>query len=152
MLQRTHLLISIFLILLLIPFIEDKFIFIVLTIFATYIPDIDARYSKLGRKTLSRILQFFTKHRGGIHSFTFLFIITLLFALFLPIVALGFFVGYGSHLIADSFTLEGIQPFYPMKKRISGKIRTGGKTEILVLITFIFVDLIFFVFRIKSIF
>ncbi|MEK6844787.1 MAG: metal-dependent hydrolase [Nanoarchaeota archaeon] len=129
MLIKTHLVITLFFVLLLLPFVSYKIIFIAIALLATYIPDIDLRSSKLGRKIIFRPLQFFVKHRGFFHSFTFLFLITFIFLMFIPRIALGFFAGYASHLFADSLTISGITPFSPWKKKISWKIRTGGKTE-----------------------
>jgi membrane-bound metal-dependent hydrolase YbcI (DUF457 family) len=41
--------------------------------------------------------------------------------------AYGLFLGCITHLILDSLTLSGIAWFYPFsKKRIRGRIRTGG--------------------------
>jgi membrane-bound metal-dependent hydrolase YbcI (DUF457 family) len=48
-----------------------------------------------------------------------------------PVIALGFFLGYGLHLFADSFTKEGITPFYPFSRmKSSGGITTGGKPSL----------------------
>jgi len=141
MLLKTHLAITLFFILLLINSVEDKFIFVVVALAATYIPDIDTRYSKLGHKKLARVLQWFTKHRGMIHSFTFLLSLTVLLVLFIPVIALGFFLGYGLHLFADAFTREGIRPFYPWKKRAKGPVRTGSRVETSVFVGFIIADL-----------
>jgi len=129
MLIHTHLAITLFFILLFLSNIEHKLVFVLVALFATFIPDIDFKFSKIGKHKIFRILQLFTKHRGIIHSFTFLIMITLFFVLFFPIIALAFFLGYGLHLLADSFTIEGIKPFYPYKKIASGKIRTGGNIE-----------------------
>lgn len=147
MLLKTHLAISIFFILLFLPSVEYKIIFIILAIIATYLPDIDSRYSRIGRKKTARILQWFTKHRGMFHSFTFLLIITLFLVLFFPIIAFGFFLGYGLHLFADSFTKEGIRLFYPSKNVSKGGIRTGGKIEISLLVLLIMIDLALFFLR-----
>jgi inner membrane protein len=141
MLIRTHLVISLSFILLFISNIEYKTLFVVVTLIATFIPDIDSRFSTIGQKKIARMFQFFTRHRGVTHSFTFLLILSLFFVLFFPIIALPFFLGYGLHLLADSFTVEGIIPFYPYKERSSGKIRTGGKSEITVLVFFILIDI-----------
>ncbi len=129
MLLKTHYLITLFFILLFIPAVEHKIIFVVVALIATQLPDVDARYSKLGSKKIARILQWFTKHRGMIHSFTFLLSLTIILVLIFPIAGFGFFLGYGLHLLADSFTPDGIRPFYPSKKTSSWKIRTGGKIE-----------------------
>jgi len=141
MLLRTHLSITLFFILLFISSVENKAIFVIVSLAATYIPDIDTPYGKIGRKKIFRFLQFFTKHRGIFHSFTLLFMLFIVLLVFYPAIAFGFFVGYGSHLFADSFTLSGIRPFYPWKKRFKGFIRTGGALEILIFLVFMAVDI-----------
>ena len=141
MLIRTHLAITIFGILLLISNLESKLVFVLVALIATFIPDIDSRYSSIGRKRINRVLQFFTKHRGITHSFIFLIFLTLILLWALPIIALGFFLGYGLHLFADSFTPDGIAPFHPLWKRKSkGKITTGGKLEVGLFVGFLIVD------------
>ena len=151
MLIRTHLTISAFFVLLLLPVVEHKLIFSLFVLISSFMPDIDSRFSVAGRPKIARILQFFTKHRGITHSFTFLIFTTLLFVLFFPIIALPFFLGYGLHLLADSFTLAGIKPFYPYRKITKGKIKTGGKSEIIILSFFIIADLLLLIREISSI-
>lgn len=152
MLLKTHLAITLFFVLILLDSVESKLVFAIVAVVATYLPDVDSRYSTLGRKKINRILQWFTKHRGVIHSYTFLLAITLFFALFFPIVALGFFLGYGLHLFADSFTRDGIRPFYPSRAVSKGRLRTGGKTEIGILVTFVILDVMLLFVQISSIF
>jgi len=145
MLIKTHLMITSFFILLLFPFVSYKIIFIVIALLTTYIPDIDLESSKLGRKKIFRPLQFFVKHRGAFHSFTFLFLLTFLFLIFVPRIALGFFIGYASHLFADSLTISGIAPFFPWKRKIFWKIRTGGKIEKILFFVLLIVNLLLIV-------
>ena len=145
MLIKTHLMITSFFILLLFPFVSYKIIFIVIALLTTYIPDIDLESSKLGRKKIFRPLQFFVKHRGAFHSFTFLFLLTFLFLMFVPRIALGFFIGYASHLFADSLTISGIAPFFPWKRKIFWKIRTGGKIEKILFFVLLIVNLLLIV-------
>jgi len=152
MLIRTHLSITLFFILVFISNVEHKFVFVLVALFATFIPDIDSKFSIIGKRKIFRILQFFIKHRGIVHSFTFLMMLTFIFALFFPILALPFFLGYGLHLFADSFTIEGIKPFYPYKKISSWKIKTGGKSEIFVFVFFLIVDLGLIIAKFFSIF
>ena len=152
MLIHTHLTITIFFILLFISKVEYKFAFVLVALLATFIPDIDSKFSKIGKRKIFRILQFFVKHRGLMHSFIFLVLITLFLVLFFPIIALPFFLGYSLHLFADSFTIRGIKPFYPWKKVSLGKIRTGGKSEILVFVFFVLADLGLLIFKVFSIF
>ena len=142
MLIRTHLAITGFFVILFLPYVEGKLIFAIVAFIATFLPDIDSRFSTIGRKKIAKILQVFTKHRGMIHSFTFLMSITFLLVIFYPRISLGFFLGYSLHLLVDSFTPDGIKPFYPSKKKTSGVIPTGGKREIIVLVFFIIADLV----------
>jgi membrane-bound metal-dependent hydrolase YbcI (DUF457 family) len=149
MMLRTHLAISAFFILLMIPYVNEPAIFSCVAVFSTILPDIDSRFSSIGRKTISRILQFFTKHRGVIHSFTFMMFLTLIFALFAPVIALPFFLGYALHLIADSFTPAGIRAFYPSKSMMKGKLKTGGKIEMMVFSALVAADIFMLLSRIS---
>ena len=152
MLIKTHLAITLFFVLLFVPFVKLPLLFLIVALLATYLPDIDSKHSKIGHHFFLRPIQWFAKHRGFVHSFTFLFLITLGFVLFIPFFALPFFLGYSSHLIADSFTIEGIKPFYPYRKISNGRIRTGTLSETNVFVFFIFIDLILFVTQFSSIF
>ena len=142
MLIRTHLLITLFFILILFSSVENKVVFVVVALIATFIPDIDTKFSKLGKRKVFRPLQFFVSHRGFLHSFVFLALISLIFYLFLPIVLVGFVLGYGLHLFADGFTIQGIRPFYPFKRRLHWKIKTGGKLEVVIFVGFLIADLL----------
>lgn len=153
MLIRTHIAITIFAVLLLISSVEHKLVFVLVALAATFIPDIDSRYSSIGRKRINRILQFFTRHRGITHSFVFLILLTFIFLWILPVVALGFFLGYGLHLFADSFTPEGIAPFHPIYRgKSKGKISTGGKLEVGLFVGFVIADVGLIFNRILSLF
>lgn len=152
MLIKTHIVSILLFIMLFISQTSNGMIFALVSFVATFIPDVDTKFSTMGKRKIFRPLQIFVKHRGILHSFTLLFLITLLFALFLPIAALPFFLGYGLHLFLDSFTIDGIAPFYPHKKRISGKIRSGGKVEMLLLAGFIIFDLVLLFFKFLNIY
>jgi len=151
MLIRTHLAITLFFVLLLITSVTSlsgKIIFVIVALIATFIPDVDSRFSTVGRRKIARVLQWFTKHRGITHSFTFLLAITLILVLFFPVISLGFFLGYGLHLLSDAFTIDGIRPLYPLKRKTKGSLRTGGKIEVSLLAIFIVLDILMFFFRI----
>ncbi len=152
MLFKTHLAITLFFILLVIESVESKVVFVIVALIATLIPDVDSGYSKLGQRKTFRLLQFFVKHRGILHSFTFLLLITLFFVLFFPILAFPFFLGYSLHLFVDSFTIQGIKPFYPSHKHVSGKIKTGGRIETSVFTLFVLADLFLFVLKMSGMF
>lgn len=147
MLIKTHLVIGLFGILLFLPFVEGKLVFVLITLITTLLPDIDSAYSTLGHKRFFGFLQFFVKHRGILHSFTFLILLTIIFLFFAPVLALGFFLGYALHLFADSFTKEGIVLFYPFKKKSSWNIKTGGKVETIIFVLFLMIDILLILVR-----
>jgi membrane-bound metal-dependent hydrolase YbcI (DUF457 family) len=152
MLLRTHLAITLFFALILLSYVQNPIIFLAISLIATAIPDIDSRFSKIGHYKIFRIFNFFTKHRGIIHSFTFLFVIFIFGFLFFKELIFPFLLGYGLHLIADSFTLNGIRPFYPLKFRLKGIIRTGGLIEIFIFIIFVLANCFLIFKRIFNIF
>jgi len=142
MMMKTHLVISAAAALFLLPHVNDKIIFLPIVLFATSLPDIDSMHSELGHRWYFRPLQFFLKHRGVMHSFTFCILVALAFSFYIPVLALPFFLGYSSHLIADSFTIDGIRPFWPLSGEVEGKIRTGGVIEEGIYYSFILVSFI----------
>jgi inner membrane protein len=142
MMLYTHLAISLLFIILFFPVMDFKVVFVVVAIIATFLPDLDNAYSSVGKSKFLRPMQFFVKHRGFLHSFTFLIIISAVFAWFVPVIAFPFFLGYSLHLLGDSFTKEGIAPFWPYSKRSAGRFRTGGVSEVPIFLFFIFLDLL----------
>ncbi len=139
---RTHIMITLFFFLLFFQYISNPIVFLVVSIFATAIPDIDNRFSKIGHYKISRIFNFFVRHRGITHSFTFLTVISLLIFLFFKDIFFAFILGYSLHLLADGFTLSGIRPFYPLKWKIKGRLKTGGFTEIFIFVALFLINLI----------
>jgi len=150
MMLRTHLAINILFILLFLPHVTSYYIFLPVALIATLLPDLDTGFSTIGKMKGSRIIQFFVRHRGLFHSFTLCIIISVIFAAFIPLLALPFFLGYSLHLLADSYTFEGIKPFWPLKKSSSWLLRTGSFAETSLFIFFLIADLFVFVLVIKS--
>jgi len=144
MLLKTHFMFALLLIIVFFNFVNNKWIFIGMVMIGTVLPDIDTGFSSYGRHLIFRPLQFFVKHRGIIHSLTLAVILSVLLAVYWPVVSFGFFVGYCVHLICDSFTKEGIKPFWPLKIRSSGFIATGGRIEESLFFSLIFIDIILF--------
>ena len=149
---RTHVAIVAFFILLFLPHISSKFIFVIVALAATYLPDIDTGFSTLGKSGVGTVTQFFTRHRGVLHSFSFCIPISLLFAWFIPVLALPFFLGYSLHIFSDSFTKDGVRPFWPMKFESKWHFRTGGLTESTSFIILLVMDLIAFILVAPNIF
>ena len=145
MLYRTHYAISVGAILLFLPHVANKAIFVIVALIATLLPDLDSPQSILGRKKIAKPVQMISEHRGLFHSFSFLLLATLILALFLPLIALPFFLAYSLHIFSDSFTHEGIRPFYPIKKSINGNVRTGGRFEFSILVIVLIVDVVLFI-------
>lgn len=151
MMLRTHLALTILVVLLFLPHVSHQFWFVLIALIATLVPDIDTGYSTVGKMKGFRILQFFARHRGIFHSLTFCILISLLLALFWPVASLGFFLGYSLHLFMDSFTKEGIMPFWPYKRISSGILKTGSLTETTMFIILIIIDLLVLIFIARSI-
>jgi len=59
MLIKTHLAITLFFILLFLSNIEHKLVFVLVALLATFIPDIDFKYSKIGKYKAFRIFAVF---------------------------------------------------------------------------------------------
>ncbi len=145
MLLRTHLAFAVLMIILFVEHVNNKLVFVSLLLLATILPDLDSPFSSWGRHLIFRPLQFFVKHRGIVHSFTFAVVGSIALSIFWPVAALGFFVGYSVHLICDSFTKDGIQPFWPIRAKSSGFISTGGRIEDSLFLTMILVDILLIV-------
>lgn len=146
MLLRTHLAFAFLIILLFVKHVNDQWIFIAMVLVSTILPDLDTGFSSWGRHWIFRPLQFFVKHRGIIHSLTTATLLSILLAAFWPIVSLGFFVGYSAHIILDSFTREGVQPFWPLKTKSYGFISSGGRIEDSLFVSLILADIILIIF------
>lgn len=132
---KTHLALGILVSVLVINYLqlESWILFGITLVFASVLPDIDISKSKVGKKfwPLSSIISFLFGHRGFIHT------------IFPPIIAvstatifgygtlgLAFLTGYGTHLISDIVTVQGLMPFFPLSKiKASGFIITGGLIE-----------------------
>jgi len=140
---KTHLAITVFAIILFFPIVNNPVLFAIVALFATFIPDMDTPFTKIGNKKISKVAQVFTSHRGFIHSLTFCLLISILLAVFIPILAFSFFLGFSLHLLADSFTKMGITPFWPYSRKAQGVLNTGGVVEKGIFFIFIFLDLLF---------
>lgn len=142
MLMRGHLVVALAFGLVFLPNVSNKLLFLPVLLIASLIPDLDVTNSYVGNNLFLRPFQWFIKHRGFIHSLTFCAVISFVLAFFLPVLALPFFLGYASHLLVDSFTVEGIRPFWPMKKEVAGILRVGGKTESGLFYMFVLIDVL----------
>ena len=144
MIKKTHLVIGLAIALYFLPFVRNKLLFIPVVLISSLLPDVDSGFSAVGRKKLFRPVQMVFTHRGPLHSYTICILISLIFAFFYPILALPFFLGYSFHLFADSFTVNGIKPFWPFKIESTGVARTGGMIDRWLFLVFVIVDILLF--------
>ena len=117
----------------------NLWIFFLLVVLGSLLPDIDERHSKINKGlSIVRWLSIFVKHRGIFHSiFIPLLLGSIIWTIFDIVYALPLFIGYVSHLVIDSFTKTGINFLHPIAKfRISGFVETGSILE-----TFIFIGI-----------
>lgn len=81
------------------------------------------------------------KHRTITHSLLFLLISSALVGIFNIDMAILWFIAYGLHLIADSFTKMGVPFFYPfIKKRYGAKlVYASGAEDLFILVVAIYI-------------
>ena len=143
MLFKTHIAIGLFAAILFVPLVSNPWSFVLITLIASVIPDIDTPFSKFGRNMPAKVVQVFTTHRGMVHSLTICVLLSLIISVFVPILAFGFFVGYSLHLLADSFSKMGVTPFWPYSRVAKGMLPVGGVVEKGIFFTFVVIDLMF---------
>ncbi|MEK6792619.1 MAG: metal-dependent hydrolase [Nanoarchaeota archaeon] len=139
MLNKTHLAIGLFFMLFFLSRVVHVWTYVIVFLIATLLPNLDRFVSFRGIKIMGTVR---VRKRGFFHSFTFCFIITFLLVWFFPIVAFPFFLGYGVHLLVDSWTIEGIKPFWPLRYTSKGSVKTGGGFEHILFYSFVVADLV----------
>ncbi len=140
MLRRTHLAVAFANAFYFLPYVNNKILFFPVVFIGTLLPDIDNTFSTIGSYKIFRPVQWIFSHRGMIHSYTVAIILSVLLAFVYPVIAFPFFLGYSFHLFLDAFTVKGIMPFWPLKKRAVGMVRTGGRVETAIFIVVLIVD------------
>ena len=141
MLKRTHLVIGIGvgLYFLHIPQIQNDLVFFIAVVISSMIPDLESGILSI-RPLKMRSVQTAKERMGFLHTYTFCIAVAIFLALFQPVFAFPFFLGYSFHLLADSFTPEGIKPFWPLNKISKGHIPAGGKLDMLIFYIMTIVD------------
>ncbi|WP_425446690.1 metal-dependent hydrolase [Dethiothermospora halolimnae] len=110
-------------------------------------------YSLLG---VSLIITSLSGHRSFTHSIVGIGLFSTVAYLFsekygIPEIWIGFTLGYISHLVADFFTVAGIQLFFPVEKRVKFpiNIKTGSMAEnVLLLMLTVYIGYVMFKFPI----
>jgi membrane-bound metal-dependent hydrolase YbcI (DUF457 family) len=127
MFTKTHIALGIGIALFFLPHINEKLIFFSVVLASSILPDLGTVISKDNKKLFS-----FPGSQSlykASHSYTICVPIALILAFFYPVLALPFFLGYSFHLALESFTIDGIQPFWPYKKKSTGPIAPGGRVD-----------------------
>lgn len=145
MLKKTHIAIALLVGLYFITHVNNKIIFLPILLVSTLLPDVDRFFGIHNLSFWKGNSPNTSHHRGILHTYTFCIAVSIALALFYPILALPFFLGYSTHLFADSFTLNGIKPFWPLRFTSSGSITTGGKRETILFWIVVFANVLFFV-------
>jgi len=139
---KTHIALTALIVILFLPHISDPVLFSFVAIMATILPDVDNAFSSAGTSIFARILQFFVRHRGIVHSLTLCILLSVILTFVWPVVSLPFFLGFSFHIFLDSFTKEGVTPFWPYRKMSSWHFKTGGRMETSLFVILVLVDLI----------
>mgnify|MGYP001576810429 CR=1 FL=1 len=142
MLKRTHLALGVAVALYFLPHVNNKLIFLATVIISTMLPNLE---QVLSRGKVEGALKQVFMHRGILHTYTLCIAASIFLAFFYPMFALPFFLGYSFHLTLDAFTTDGIRPFWPLKRRSTGKIRTGSKVDSTIFYILILFDLALFI-------
>jgi inner membrane protein len=116
--------------------------FVAVILLGSLLPDIDSSESFLGSKV--KVVSLFFKHRGPFHSLLAMIFFMIILFLITPNLyyLLALMIGYLSHLFFDSLTPKGIPLLWPSKARIRGIFKTTGLVDIILLVVFVFLDLL----------
>lgn len=142
MLKRTHLALGVAVALYFLPHVQNRIIFLATVLVATMIPNLEQVVSRA--KVSGGLKQVFM-HRGILHTYTVCILVSIFLASFYPVFALPFFLGYSFHLVLDAFTTEGIRPFWPLKHRSTGRVKSGGTVDRTIFYTILLVDMALFI-------
>ena len=116
--------------------VTSPFVFILLVLFSSLLPDIDQKDARIHRYVpFTRWIQTVFEHRGIFHSLfppVFIYIVFLFFKL--EWIGFALALGYISHLLLDGLTKMGIDLFYPASMHIRGPIKTGGMMELVLFV------------------
>jgi len=147
MLRRTHLALGLAGGLYFLPHIKtNPLLFLGVVLLATLIPDIESGFAAPKRHkifSLQPTKWIFHKNRI-LHTYTMVIPLTIIIALSYPSLAFPFFLGYSFHLFLDSFSPEGVRPFWPLKGKSTGSIIPGGRVDKILFYVFIMVDFALF--------
>lgn len=133
MLFRTHLALGVAVALYFLPHIEyNEVLFFAIVLLASMVPDLENGFTSMKKRKGGALLgkpNLLFHKNGLLHTYTVLVILAIIVALVWPRAAFPFFLGYSFHLFIDSFSQQGIRPFWPLKRRTVGRIAPGGNID-----------------------
>lgn len=148
MLWYTHLAFGFLMAVISLPFLNygNMHVFFVFVLAGALLPDIDQPASKIGKRInpISNIIKMLFGHRGVIHSVWAMLIFCGLFWYFVNrTYGAALFLGFFSHLIADSMTKMGVNLLHPVANlHLSGFIETGSTAEMVLFVAVIVLSVI----------
>jgi len=117
-------------------------LFFILVAAGSLIPDMDHKNSWINnRLKISKVLPYFTEHRGVMHSLILGFgMLAFVWIVFDKIYAVPLFIGFVSHILIDGLTPSGVNFLHPLGElHLRGFIDTGSwKESIIFLLILIF--------------
>jgi len=150
--KKTHIAIGVAVALYFIPFVTHKLIFLPIVLIASLLPNLDTLSGNSEKRNFLKPFSRLLSPRGILHTYTFAIVASVVIALIYPPAALPFFLGYSFHLLADSFTVKGIRPFWPLKGEIRGIVRSGKHIDRAIFVTFLIIDAFLLIFVLSSLF
>lgn len=141
MMYRTHFALALGVALYFLPYIKEPFIFLPIVILSSFLPDIWIILTTINTPKQVKHATTLSRSGGIFKTYTLCIPITILLAAFYPILALPFFLGYSFNLVLDAFSTKGITPFWPFKRKLSGKIMPGGRIDHAMFYLFILFDI-----------
>ena len=122
---------------------SNQVLFMILVLFGSLLPDIDHPRSKLGRNV--KFVSWLFEHRGFTHSIYAVILVALITNIFTdnPVNTYALMIGFMSHLVADSFSKEGVMFFHPLSKaKLRGVIKTGSTAEYLLFLLLLAITIV----------
>ena len=145
MLLRTHLAIGLAAALYFLPHITHKASFVPAVLIASALPELGKMFSSKGIIKILRVLKSPQPLGGITRTYTVCILVSLALAFTYPFLAFPFFLGYSFNLFINAFTPDGITPFWPLKKKSTGRVSPGSTIDYTIFIIFLFFDVALFI-------
>jgi len=140
MLIRTHLAVGLAAALYFLPHMNERVLFIPVVLIASLIPELgNIIFSREGKH--KKLIKTSTPFGGITRTYTTCIIASVVLVFIYPLIAFPFFLGYSFNLFLNAFTPEGITPFWPSKRKTTGKVSVGGTIDYTIFVLFVIFDI-----------